>query len=367
MAILRRNLTTQQPWPDGSVQRRLRIQRGWRQTWPITRQNLAMNYSLTDRNCIAVKTITPGRGVYKTYSNRVPALPYNAWINSGLFQKTISIQNRAVSRFQAELGENASLGAALATVPESFAMIATRLASITGAYRNLRKGRFKKALSDLNVRPLPKHKNTKLTRPKDASALWLEYWFGWAPMIGDIYAACNVVCDEFPPVTVKGTATIPVMEKYVTNKWGGRSTDWLFGKVHAKAQASVRVTNPNLFLLNKLGLLNPATVAWELVPFSFMVDWFGNIGDVLNDWTAYAGLELTDAFTTIALKSVIQRDESWVSSGIPEAYESTHKFYRVERTLGVPKHRLHFEIPGKTSATRAATATSLAFLLFGKG
>lgn len=367
MAVLRRDLTTQTSWPDGTTGRRLRIQKGWRQTWPITKQDLAMSYSLTDRNCIAVKTITAGNGAYKSYSNRIPALAYNAWINEGLKSKTIALRNKAVSRFQEQLGENASLGAALATVPESFRMIATRTAAIVGVYRNLRKGRFKKALASMNVRPLPKHKNMRMSRPKDASALWLEYWFGWAPMIGDIYSACEVVCQEFPPVKVRGTASCPVQEYYKFSRWGGQAEDWVFGKTVALAQADVQVTNPNLFLLSQLGLLNPASIAWELVPFSFMVDWFGNIGDVINDWTAYAGLSLTNSFTTVALKGVIQRDESYVSSGKPEAYESTHKFYRVERTLEVPKHRLHFQIPGAPSATRAATAVSLATLIFGKG
>lgn len=37
--------------------------------------------------------------------------------------------------------------------------------------------------------------------------------------------------------------------------------------------------------LNIWGLTQPVESAWELIPFSFIIDWFFNIGDVLGSWT----------------------------------------------------------------------------------
>lgn len=36
--------------------------------------------------------------------------------------------------------------------------------------------------------------------------------------------------------------------------------------------------------LSELGVDRPISAAWELIPFSFMVDWFINIGDVIRSW-----------------------------------------------------------------------------------
>ena len=45
---------------------------------------------------------------------------------------------------------------------------------------------------------------------------------------------------------------------------------------------------------NQLGLLNPVSLAWELVPWSFVVDWVLPIGSVLSALSAPAGLIFID-------------------------------------------------------------------------
>lgn len=47
-------------------------------------------------------------------------------------------------------------------------------------------------------------------------------------------------------------------------------------------------------MLNQLGLANPLATAWELVSYSFVVDWFVPIGPVLNALSARAGLIFVD-------------------------------------------------------------------------
>lgn len=49
--------------------------------------------------------------------------------------------------------------------------------------------------------------------------------------------------------------------------------------------------NPGLRQLNGLGLLNPALLWWELLPYSFVVDWFLPVGDVLTSLTAGIGMD----------------------------------------------------------------------------
>ena len=62
------------------------------------------------------------------------------------------------------------------------------------------------------------------------------------------------------------------------------------------------ITNPNLLLANRLGLVNPLSVAWELVPFSFVVDWFSGVGNVLDGYTDLLGLSVVDTYSVRYLR-----------------------------------------------------------------
>jgi hypothetical protein len=50
-----------------------------------------------------------------------------------------------------------------------------------------------------------------------------------------------------------------------------------------------KMDNPLLAQAANLGLTNPAALAWELVPFSFVADWFVPVGDYLNCLDAALG------------------------------------------------------------------------------
>jgi hypothetical protein len=61
-----------------------------------------------------------------------------------------------------------------------------------------------------------------------------------------------------------------------------------------------------------LGLTNPALVAWELVPFSFVVDWALPIGDWLSSLDAMLGYDSNNTWSSI---STLQR-RYWRTVGI---------------------------------------------------
>lgn len=64
---------------------------------------------------------------------------------------------------------------------------------------------------------------------------------------------------------------------------------------HTKCEKRIkfhyRVDNEILRTLSQLSLTNPLEVAWELVPFSFVVDWMLPIGDYLSNMSALHGIE----------------------------------------------------------------------------
>jgi hypothetical protein len=52
-----------------------------------------------------------------------------------------------------------------------------------------------------------------------------------------------------------------------------------------------RIANQTVRRAVALGVANPASIAWELVPYSFVVDWFVPVGNTLEAMTATAGLD----------------------------------------------------------------------------
>lgn len=63
-------------------------------------------------------------------------------------------------------------------------------------------------------------------------------------------------------------------------------------------------SNPN-YIFTQLGLNNPAMWAWELIPFSFVVDYVAKIGDYIENRNALAGLEI--------LASLHSIEEEWTA------------------------------------------------------
>lgn len=62
--------------------------------------------------------------------------------------------------------------------------------------------------------------------------------------------------------------------------------------------ATVEISNPNGWLRERAGLNNPAAVAWDLVPWSFVVNMFVNTGQLVNSITDFVGLSFPSSSIT---------------------------------------------------------------------
>jgi len=127
--------------------------------------------------------------------------------------------------------------------------------------------------------------------------LWLEAQYGWKPLLSDVHGAVTLLSDHEtesrPIVTVKASSS--EAEYFET-----RPTHFVPG-VYAQIIKSNRVKhechvrldfepgNPVLQTAAQLGLTNPLGLAWELLPFSFVVDWFFPVGDYFSQLDATLG------------------------------------------------------------------------------
>lgn len=133
----------------------------------------------------------------------------------------------------------------------------------------------------------------------------LSGMFGWAPLFEDFASAAKTVANPWPSksfFSVKKSWTGVSNTTIRTDpsefyKW---SSSWS-ASGHSTYACSVAVTNPNLWLGNKLGLINPFGVAWDLVPWSFLVNMVSNMGQVMGSLTDFAGLTLSNTSLTTRL------------------------------------------------------------------
>lgn len=201
-------------------------------------------------------------------------------------------RTKAYQKFISQVSKQAMLAVNYAERRQAFSSMTKRLNQIAGAALALRRGKALVAAKALGIR----YRGKPFVAAKDAADTWLEWHFGWEPLLGDIHAACEILQSEWRPAVV--TASSGCVRTVKTNpalyRWSqDQRIQW-----RVRLQADVRCTNPMLWQANQLGLINPASIAWELVPFSFLVDWFIPIGAFLESYTDFAGLQIENAFTT---------------------------------------------------------------------
>ena len=134
------------------------------------------------------------------------------------------------------------------------------------------------------------------------SGKWLEYKLGWYPLVSSIYGAMDELLREFET----STFTIDVSARRVRedNRYKANavidSTPYLGiasqpmtestqleRRLRMRTRMSVTVRPPTPRSVYNWTSLDPAVIAWELVPFSFVADYCVNIGQTLELFEAY--------------------------------------------------------------------------------
>lgn len=255
-------------------------------------------------------------------------------------------KNKAYSELVANLGDASLWAVNLAEHRQSYLMVAKRAVQITRFARALHRFDFPEAARLLSVGiPRGLRANSKWFANN-----WLEYHFGWEPLVKDIGAAIETLQNPIPPKRIKGRGSFKSKTYIDTGSFGSKGYRVIDAK--CRMQADVRVTNPNLHLASQLGFVNPLAVAWELVPFSFVVDWFVNVGQCLASFTDFAGVSLENPMTTTF--QVGNEDARWYTGWV-NRYRSVY----VQRATTISGPSLHARPWKGVSPVRAATAISL--------
>jgi hypothetical protein len=250
------------------------------------------------------------------------------------FPWSSSEYNEVYSKFIGKLRSGSgSLGVSLASWGQTRSMIVDRLGKIDRIFRGVERRRASRR---------------RRYDSRQLASDFLEGEFGWLPLLGDIHALAFTIAGKnaIPRQWVKSSSSFDAT-RLVKVSGFPEITSSFSGKSRLTIAAGVDISNPNLWLLNRMGLINPAVVAWDLVPWSFVVNMFVNVNQVLGSFTDTVGLALTNASVTRS-SSVLMEQVTYTKQGANEAYYNHSNVLcklRTREAGPVPRPSLQFRLP----------------------
>lgn len=382
------------------------------------------------------KLIKEGRAKsiqYDPYNNfmyvDVPGPSYTAFYNKAeivaLWDPAASgssywtgLKNQAIQNLSQSFSKTrANLPVAAVEARQSIELVTQTAKRVATSLLLMRKGQFLKAATTLGMSKPPKRLSATINgirqgirvkgkqttdlrgrsikgdikfTPSDVTSNWLAYRYGWVPLLSDIHGSLTTSYDNSRKVdktvsthygyasdtklkSVLSTAyTIPGTVNYPSVKANILCENRLSVKYKVKARLLSKAASGSA----QLGLSNPLSVAWELVPFSFVADWFANVGDVLEGLSSFDGYEFVsgarmdnseaDFFTT---SINFTRSGSWTIRSSTVNVKTSHIYYQAayDRTaiISFPSVSFHVERnPFAGKMNRALDAISLVHQLF---
>lgn len=204
--------------------------------------------------------------------------------------------NEAIIKAREELlGENAANFAQnYAERQQAIDLVVDRMTAIYRGYKYARKRKWKQAFRAIGLH------NHKVARRLSENVL--AYNYGVKPLFDDVAAIARRISDPTPANFLKvkgksrtgGLGRIRVVEDYEVAM--PRKIFYAEEK-YAQCVMWVKPENVNLIHQAALGINNPVLLAYELTPYSFIVDWAWDVGGWLTSLGATAGWEFYSGYT----------------------------------------------------------------------
>lgn len=258
------------------------------------------------------------------------------------------LEQRLLTKARLDLkGQNVNFSQAMAERKLTAGLVVDSLGRLTRGARAIRHGNLRKAAEEFGVPYASKKHPSKRRKPSGSEFFdnFLELQYGWKPLYQDIHGAVTQLSEAEQKRNGEVRAHVKVggrefnrdKRELAETADGGYWWFNVFSEVEHRAQIRLDFahTSPSLSTAQQLGLTNPAQLAWELVPFSFVVDWFIPVGDFFAQLDATLGWSYRGG--TYSEKSV--RTQS-VEFSRMEGYNPGFKGYCT--TSGVKSRQMSF-------------------------
>lgn len=208
---------------------------------------------------------------------------------------------------------------------------------------------------------------------KRAADYTLEVQFGWRQLIADVVGLCETLEKGLrnEHMLVYGKAGAKSVKPFLhTHK--GFYTNYKIGDVTHRGMVEefhsmtmvFKVRNPVMQLLSQIGLTNPAVLAWDVIPWSFVVNWVIPVGDWLESLDATVGLDYVGGTYSRGVR--LQGGEITVMPTWDRKYkgsgsgEGSFAFFNYNRkVISQFVDPFYLKNPFRGGITRAITATAL--------
>lgn len=261
------------------------------------------------------------------------------------------LEDRNVNRALLKLNDDsAGLGEDFATWQQTADMVGDKKSLIASTVKQFKR---KYPLDWLKVKKL-----TRLGR-KAAGAIpgrWLELQYGWIPALADVDSSMKVIAERLNNNSGRRHVQSRLSETE-TNALPPSGADWIAcagqpvypaitetSEFYSDIRFDFAIGNPALTAASNLGLANPAQLAWNLLPYSFVVDWFLPVDDFLGALSAPWGLHfIGGSITRFMRRKSVASGWVWGGVNLPTYYLIATN---AERTLLDLDRRVLDEFPG---------------------
>jgi len=252
----------------------------------------------------------------------------------------------------------AQVGSALAEAHKTVSEIADLATDLMELYR---------ALRSYNIPQAARVFSHGYRLPEAIANRLLQYQYGWRPLMNDIYDLWHVLTTKQLQNDMIVRATARSSTGYSGTFIGPDAIYSPSGKYTASRVVYAKVRNSTVVQLSRMGLINPASVAWEITPFSFLIDWALPVGSLLSAWSSMAGFDFlggssstkVDVSTTIEKRFTSSTQGATVSGTIPVTFTASAYSRGVLGTWPIPVPYVKNPLSNEHVANAAALITSM--------
>lgn len=268
---------------------------GTKQQWHTRPWYNSQYYNWTWRNQPALHYAYSREGMAKGYNGTPTVIDFSVpsellvQANNEAISNVVTKMRAAQTAFQG--------GTFLGELADSIRALKSPARSLRDYYRRYIKDAEKHAV--LVRRSLRSPRKRELAMIRAASDTWLEYSLGMVPLVSESRNAISAIIDaqdknKRATTRVTGFGEREFVYSYVRNAYrtqcqpGFQYDDLKTGKVLVKYIAGIGAESNAAGYAAKMIGVHPSNwlpTAWELVPYSFVIDYFTNVGNIIDAWS----------------------------------------------------------------------------------
>lgn len=237
----------------------------------------AYNCNWTDEETTIKNYTIPGVGNYSNSSALNAVTFSNPWTSNDDLNLIGKLREKVA-------GSDFNAGVTLGEGKKTLEMIADSATRLAKAIRATKRGDLASAAHHLTgsrgfTKKTGSRKPSKYRKSDVIQNNWLELQYGWLPLLSDVHAGAKFLAHQ---MSVPNQQTVRVSRNKEHVAIIPASAGWYNSKYTSYTRKSIKATIAEKDIAQLSGLTDPLSVAWELVPFSFVVDWFIPIGNYLS-------------------------------------------------------------------------------------